>query len=86
MAAMTVTVDVPQTAYLYFDSDALRRQLTAFARMLVTAPVLRHGDSQREDVHVFDGLHPDWGGDGDVVELAASLRSSRFASRTVDSW
>ena len=86
MAAMTVTVDVPQPAYPHFDQDALRRQLSAFARILVSVPVFRQATAEREDVHIFDRLHTDWGGDADAVELAASLRSGRATSRTVGAW
>lgn len=86
MAAMTVTVDVPQAAYLNFDPEVLRRQLSAFARILVTTSVVRSEKSACEDVHVFDCLHSDWGGDMDVVELASSLRGSVASARTVESW
>ena len=86
MAVMTVMVDVPQAAYSYCDQDVLRRQLSAFARFLVASPTLCNKDTTPEDVHIFDGLHSNWGGDEDVVKLASSLRSSRSASRTVGVW
>ena len=86
MAALTVTIDVPQEAGLVFDQEALRRQLSAFARILVSVPVFRKEDSRHDDIHVFDGLHSDWGGDEDVVEIASSLRGDRSSSRTVGTW
>ena len=86
MAALTVTIDVPQEAGLVFDQEALRRQLSAFARILVSVPVFRKEDSRHDDIHVFDGLHSDWGGDEDVVEIASSLRRDRSSSRTVGTW
>ena len=86
MAALTVTIDVPQEAGLFFDQEALRRQLSAFARILVSAPAVRKEDSQHEDIHVFDGLHTDWGGDANAVEIASSLRRDRSSSRTVGTW
>ena len=86
MAALTVTIDVPQEAGLVFDQEALRRQLSAFARILVSVPVFRKEDSRHDDIHVFDGLHSDWGGDEDVVESASSLRRDRSSSRTVGTW
>ena len=86
MAALTVTIDVPQEAGLVLDQEALRQQLSAFARILISAPVLRKEDSRHDDIHVFDGLHSDWGGDEDVVEIASSLRRDRSSSRTVGTW
>ena len=86
MAALTVTIDVPQEAGLVFDQEALRRQLSAFARIFVSVPVFRKEDSRHDDIHVFDGLHSDWGGDEDVVEIASSLRRDRSSSRTVGTW
>ena len=86
MAALTVTIDVPQEAGLIFDQEALRQQLSAFARILVSAPVFRKEVSRHEDIHVFDGLHTDWGGDADAVEIASSLRGDRSSSRTVGTW
>ena len=86
MAALTVTIDVPQEAGLFFDQEALRQQLSAFARILVSVPVFRKEDSRHDDIHVFDGLHSDWGGDADAVEIAASLRGGRSSSRTVGTW
>ena len=86
MAAVTITVDVPQTVGFDFDQEALRRQLSAMARLLVSTPVLRRADSEHEDIHIFDELHTDWGGDADVDELASSLRNSSTASRTVETW
>ncbi|MDO5318093.1 MAG: hypothetical protein Q4G65_05650 [bacterium] len=86
MAALTVTIDVPQEAGLIFDQEALRQQLSAFARILVSAPVFRKEVSRHEDIHVFDGLHTDWGGNADAVEIASSLRGDRSSSRTVGTW
>ena len=86
MAALTVTIDVPQEAGLFFDQEALRQQLSAFARILVSVPVFRKEDSRHDDIHVFDGLHSDWGGDADAVEIASSLRGGRSSSRTVGTW
>ena len=86
MAALTVTIDVPQEAGLVLDQEALRQQLSAFARILVSASVLRKEDSRHDAIHVFDGLHSDWGGDADAVEIASSLRGDRSSSRTVGTW
>ena len=87
MAALTVTIDVPQEAGLVLDQEALRQQLSAFARILVSAPVFRKEDSRHDDdIHVFEGLHSDWGGDADAVEIASSLRGDRSSSRTVGTW
>ncbi|MCQ2975315.1 MAG: hypothetical protein MJ211_10975 [Bacteroidales bacterium] len=38
------------------------------------------------DIHMFDCLSEDWGGEGDANEIAEELRSSRKSDWNVESW
>ena len=38
------------------------------------------------DIHMFDCLHSDWGGEGGAVEIAESIRNARRVSRQSTPW
>lgn len=38
------------------------------------------------DIHLFDSLHVDWGGDGSAEEIASSIRASRQVNRPTPDW
>lgn len=38
------------------------------------------------DIHIFDALHSDWGGNGTAEEIAESIRASRRVARQTATW
>ncbi len=38
------------------------------------------------DIHVFDSLHADWGGEGSATEIADELRAARRTDRLAAAW
>ena len=38
------------------------------------------------DIHVFDALHSDWGGEGSADAIAESIRASRRVERLTATW
>ena len=40
----------------------------------------------RTDIHIFDTLHSDWGGEGSADEIAESIRSTRSVDRSAPTW
>jgi len=84
MAAMTFTVDVPDTITL--NRQALQQQLTAFAKILISYAPRTDIMKKKEDMHIFDCFSGDWGGDRDSHEIADELHDGRVNSRTIESW
>ena len=39
-----------------------------------------------KDIHFFDPLHTDWGGEGSAEEIASSIRASRQVNRLIPDW
>ena len=42
--------------------------------------------SEAADIHIFDTLHSDWGGNGSPDEIAESIRNARSVDRSAPSW
>ncbi len=40
----------------------------------------------KNDIHIFDSLHSDWGGDGTPTEIAEELRAARRTDRLAPDW
>lgn len=38
------------------------------------------------DIHIFDTLHSDWGGEGSADEIAESIRCARTVDRSAPTW
>ena len=45
-----------------------------------------HSDSVAADIHIFDTLHSDWGGEGSADEIAESIRGTRSIDRSAPTW
>ena len=41
---------------------------------------------QPADIHIFDSLHSDWGGDRGIDEIAGDIRASRHIERQPVEW
>lgn len=70
----TVTVKIPREYSSY-----------SFEVILVPCNVRPNLTSER-DIHFFDSLHADWGGDGSAEEIASSIRASRQVNRLTPDW
>ncbi len=85
MAAMTFTIDVPDTKAI--DRQTLQQQLTAFAKILISYTPNIKTKEKKEDMHIFDCFSGDWGGaDRDSHEIADELHAGRVNSRDIETW
>ncbi|MCQ2250327.1 MAG: hypothetical protein MJZ66_04380 [Bacteroidales bacterium] len=88
---MTLKVDVPSVKL--FNKSLLEKQLSAFAKMLLSYPFAKAFENcdegimeaKEDDIHIFDCLHKDWGGDKSAEEIAEDIRNSRI-ERSVEVW
>ncbi|MDO4165344.1 MAG: hypothetical protein Q4D56_13330, partial [Bacteroides sp.] len=85
MAAIELKIEIPNASK--YDMDLLKRQLTDFARILITTSNLE-GRTKKQPVaeDPFVCFSGDWGGDKSAHEISEDLRSSRSFTRTVETW
>lgn len=86
MATINLKIEVPDTSI--YDLYLLKRQLTDFARILVSTSQLdtktRTEVKEEDPFACFSG---DWGGsDKSAHEISEELRTSRHFSRNIDTW
>lgn len=67
-----MTFDVPDTKTI--DLSALKIQMQTILNALISFPSITKGN-EPDDIHIFDCLSDDWGGDGDANEIAETIPS-----------
>lgn len=81
MAELTIKINVPDSKL--FDRKTLQDQLVAFAKILVSYAPTK--EEKTEDIHIFDCLSDDWGGNQDSHVISEELHNSRI-TRNVEAW
>lgn len=85
MARLDISIDVPSDLER-FDLEVLKKQLSAFARFLLTSPSITQPKSNETDQDPFASLDTDWGGNRDANDIADELHEMRTNTRTIEAW
>ncbi|MCQ2252106.1 MAG: hypothetical protein MJZ61_01515 [Bacteroidales bacterium] len=80
----TLTLDIPDTNVI--NLSLLKFQLQKIVDAMISIPNCIETEKHHDDIHIFDCLHDDWGGDRDPNEIADELRNSRINDWNVEPW
>lgn len=79
----TLTLEIPDTSVV--NMNLLKQQLQKIVDAMISIPNCISKERQQPvDIHFFDSLHEDWGGDRDPNEIAEELRKSRLSDWNVE--
>jgi len=74
----TLTLDIPDTNVV--NLNLLKQQLQKIVDAMIAIPnCITKEDQHQDDIHIFDCLHDDWGGDLDPNDIAEDLRKNRVS-------
>lgn len=85
MATLNLTLNIPCEKE-GINVAALKAELIAFAKIMISSPSLVLPNSKEEKEDPFAELDTAWGGDRDANEIADELHEMRSDSRTIDAW
>ena len=85
MNTYNLTLDIP-CENKHIDVEALKRELLAFAKILVSSPSLTLPQTTESTLDPFAELDTAWGGDRDANEISEELHSMRSDSRVAEKW
>jgi hypothetical protein len=59
------------------------REYMSYSFQVILVPCnVKPAANSAADIHIFDSLHSDWGGNGSADDIAASIRDARHTERT----
>lgn len=85
MASLNLTIDIPCEPKSV-DISALKSQLTAFAKILLSMPSVKSNNAAATNADPFAELDTGWGGDKDSHQIADELYASRTSTRFAETW
>ena len=63
------------------------KEYASYSFQVILVPCrMPHTSSEATDIHIFDTLHSDWGGEGSTDDIAESIRSTRHIDRSAPAW
>ena len=83
MNSYNLTLDIP-CEDKRIDIEALKRELLAFAKILVSSPSLLLPKEKEKNMDPFAELDTTWGGDRDANDIAEELHAMRSDTRLAE--